>query len=60
MTERDLIFGRGARRNGIQPELAKAADGGVPARGLLGMSGARIVLFGDGIGQKCSTQCQRY
>ena len=56
MTKRDLVFGRGARRNGTQPELAQAAYGGVPARGLLGMPGARIVLFSDGIGQKCSAQ----
>ena len=54
VAQRQFLFRGGARRNGRQLVSAEAANRGIPACGLLGMSGAGVMLFGDRIGEECS------
>ena len=53
VAKREFVFGGGARRDVGQLVRAEAANRRIPARGLLGMPGAGVVLFGDRIGQEC-------
>ena len=52
LAERDLFIGRGARRIGRQLELRETLDNGVEARGGFGMTGSRLVAFGNGVRQQ--------